>query len=101
MSISLEVKKKLTNNWFIFLQSEICRQFQNLENLASKKKGLKSKKFFKQTWKKENQNEGGGNSFILQNGEVFDKVGVNQSTVSGKFKKEFASQILGTENNNQ
>ncbi len=98
---SIEVKKKLTNNWFIFLQSEICRQFQNLENLASKKKGLKSKKFFKQTWKKENQNEGGGNSFILQNGEVFDKVGVNQSTVSGKFKKEFASKILGARNKNK
>jgi len=98
---SIEIKKKLTNNWFIFLQSEICRQFQNLENLASKKKGLKSKKFFKQTWKKENQNEGGGNSFILQNGEVFDKVGINQSTVSGKFKKEFASKILGARNKNK
>ena len=41
--------------------------------------------------------EGGGLSRILKNGKVFDKVGVNKSTVSGVFKEEFRSKILGAE----
>ena len=32
----INIKKKLINNWFVFLQNEICKQFQNLEK--SKKK---------------------------------------------------------------
>ena len=36
---------------------------------------------------------------MLKNGNVFDKVGVNQSTVSGTFKKKFRSKIYGAEKN--
>ena len=32
---------------------------------------------------------------MLSNGNIFEKVGINKSTVSGKFKKEFRSKILG------
>ena len=35
----------------------------------------------------------------LAGGEIFEKVGVNQSTVSGKFKKSFRSNILGAAKN--
>ena len=88
-------KKKLSHSWFVFLQSEICKQFLYLEN-----KGLmKYKKFNKKTWKKDNPIEGGGTSYILKNGNVFDKVGVNQSTVSGIFKKNFRSKIPGAKKN--
>ena len=44
---------------------------------------------------KKNISEGGGISYLLTGGNVFDKVGVNHSTVSGKFKKEFRNKILG------
>ena len=55
-------KKKLSHSWFVFLQSEICKQFLYLEN-----KGLKKyKKFNKKTWKKDNPIEGGGTSYILR-----------------------------------
>jgi len=88
-------KKKLSHSWFVFLQSEICKQFLYLEN-----KGLKKyKKFNKKTWKKDNPIEGGGTSYILKNGNIFDKVGVNQSTVSGIFKKNFRSKIPGAKKN--
>ena len=34
------------------------------------------------------------NTKFLKNGMVFDKVGVNKSTVSGKFSKKFRAKIL-------
>ena len=94
MKQSIEIKKKLASNWFFFLQNEICTEFENLERIVSKKY---NKKFIKKAWCKTNKNEGGGTSYILKNGNIFDKVGVNQSTVSGVFKKEFRSKILGAQ----
>ena len=92
MMNNIEIKKKLVSNWFIFLQKEICKQFEYLER---SKKISSSKKFYKRKWKKSNETEGGGTSYFLENGNIFDQVGVNYSTVSGKFKKEFRSKILG------
>jgi len=86
----IEIKKKLANKWFIFLQSEICRKFEIIEKSKSGSKNFKKRK-----WEKNKESEGGGNSFLLENGSVFEKVGVNYSQVSGKFKKEFRSKILG------
>ena len=95
----IEIKKKLTNDWFKFLQDRIINQFQLLENEFSKKNKKKIKTFIKREWKKDNRKEGGGTSFLLNDGELFDKVGVNQSTVSGQFEKTFRSKILGTKKN--
>ncbi len=94
-----EIKKKFANNWFVFLQSQIKEQFETLERNISKRKGKKIKKFSYKSWSKKNKDEGGGLSLILENGEIFDKVGINQSTVSGKFQKEFRSKIPGAEKN--
>jgi|TARA_B110000467_G_C18222375_1_gene423756 coproporphyrinogen III oxidase len=88
---SIEIKKKLVEKWFEYLQIQICKEFENLEV----NKSGKERKFKKRKWKKKNQYEGGGISYLLSKGSVFDKVGVNKSTVSGKFKKEFRSKILG------
>ncbi len=88
-----EIKKSLVNNWFDYLQLQICGEFENLENSLSGK----SKRFGKRVWKKKDLNEGGGASYLLSNGKLFDKVGVNKSTVSGVFKKEFRSNILGAQ----
>ena len=70
-----------------------------IENKASKKNKKKSKFFIKREWKKENKKEGGGISYLLNGGEIFDKVGINQSTVTGQFEKSFRSKILGAEKN--
>ena len=95
----IEIKKKLTNDWFKFLQDRIINQFQLLENEVSKKNKKKIKTFIKSEWKKDNKKEGGGCSYLLSDGKIFDKVGINKSTVSGKFKKQFRSKILGAEKN--
>ncbi len=91
----LSSKKKLVKRWFVFLQKEICDQYENLESLTNKN----GRKFKKKYWSKINKKEGGGTYFILKNGGIFDKVGVNQSTVSGVFKKEFRKKIPGANKN--
>ena len=82
-------KKKIVKNWFKSLQSSICKEIEKIEG---KKNLLKSKK-----WKKSKKNdEGGGKFHILENGKIFEKVGVNFSEVYGKFSKEFKKQLPGT-----
>ena len=95
----IEIKKKLASDWFKFLQGKIVDEFQLLENEINKKNKTKIKHFIKKEWKKGNKKEGGGSSYILNGGKIFDKVGVNQSTVSGQFEKAFRSKILGAEKN--
>ena len=93
--INLENKKKISENWFSYLQEQICKQFEHLESKLSNK----PKKFNTRIWKKNKLVEGGGTSCLLTGGKIFDKVGVNRSTVSGQFKKEFRSKILGAKKN--
>ena len=83
----VEFKKKITDSWFNYLQSQICREFEFLEE--------GKKKFTKRDWYKNKKEEGGGTSYLMLNGNLFEKVGVNKSTVSGKFKKKFRPKILG------
>ena len=87
--ISLDFRKKMADSWFSYLQIQICKSFENLENNKFK--------FSKRIWQKENTKKGGGISYMLTRGKVFDKVGVNKSTVSGIFPKKFRSKILGDE----
>jgi coproporphyrinogen III oxidase len=95
----IEIKKKLTSDWFKFLQHKIIDEFQLLENQINKENKTKTKHFIKREWKKDNKKEGGGNSYCLSGGQIFDKVGVNQSTVSGQFEKAFRAKVLGAEKN--
>ncbi len=85
--INSDFRKKMADSWFSFLQSQICKEFEIFE------KG--KKKFIRRDWYKKNKNEGGGTSFLLSKGNIFEKVGVNKSTVSGTFSKEFRGKILG------
>jgi len=95
MENKLEIKKKIVSNWFASLQLEICNNFEKIEKKFATNR---QKKFEKREWVKKNTYEGGGISYLLTGGNVFDKVGVNYSTVSGKFKKEFRNKILGANN---
>jgi len=86
--MDLEIKKDLTSNWFKILQNAFCDDICKLE---------KNKlKFKSKTWKRSNKkDEGGGEYRILQDGNVFEKVGVNFSKVYGKFPRKFQKSILG------
>ena len=83
------IKKKLAKNWFKTLQEVLCREIEE-------KEGNKTK--FKITnWNKSKSNDEGGGQFrILENGKIFDKVGVNFSEVNGKFSNKFKNKVPGT-----
>ena len=88
--MNIEIKKNLASNWFKTLQDSFCENINLLE---------KNKVQFKSTtWKRnKKKDEGGGEYRILQNGKVFDKVGVNFSKVYGKFPKHFQKNIPGAQ----
>ena len=89
--MSLKLRKDLTSNWFKSLQNAICKSIEEIES---------SKIKFKSTsWKRNlKKDEGGGEYRILNNGKIFEKVGVNFSKVYGKFPKKFKNNILGAKN---
>ena len=88
MKISREIEKKLTSQWFAFFAAKIVEEFQNLESEFSIKNRTKVMYFKKKLWKKKDPKDGGGQYYILRNGQIFDKVGVNHSTVEGVFQKK-------------
>tara|TARA_Y100001935_G_scaffold232084_1_gene213576 strand:- start:309 stop:1139 length:831 start_codon:yes stop_codon:yes gene_type:complete len=90
--MELDIKKDLTSNWFKTLQDSFCNDISKLENDKVKFKTTVWKRNFK-------KDEGGGEFRILQNGKIFEKVGVNFSKVYGKFPKQFQKKIPGTKNN--
>ena len=91
--MDIEDKKIYSDKWFSYLQALICNNFEEIEKSA---KSLK--KFISTDWKK-NVKDGGGTYKILKDGKIFDKVGVNKSTVSGTFSKRFRKNILGAQKN--
>jgi len=92
--MELENKKIFSDRWFAYLQEQICNNFESLE-----KEMNSSKKFISTSWNKKNRSHGGGVYRILKNGNIFDKVGVNKSTVSGTFSKKFRKKINGAQRN--
>ena len=94
------LRKKLTSHWFSLLQQIICYEFEKIEINFGIKTNKKPRYFEKKTWQKsKTRNEGGGIFYKINNGLVFDSVGVNFSEVSGKFHKKLKPQILGAEKN--
>ena len=88
--MNLEIKRELVSNWFKTLQNAFCEDIIRIEKNKSK--------FISTSWKRNpKKDEGGGEYRIIQNGNVFEKVGVNFSKVYGKFPKEFQKNIPGAQ----
>lgn len=90
----LDNKKMIASSWFTDLRDEICASFEKIEkNQFNNNQNIN---FHKKKWER---NGGGGGVISVMKGNVFEKVGVNISTVHGEFSKEFRSQIPGAEDN--
>ena len=69
--------------WFEALRDRLCATFEALDHGA---------RFERTAWSREG---GGGGVMAQMRGDVFEKVGVNVSTVWGAFDPAFAAQIPG------
>lgn len=91
--MNLEQKKQLTSTWFRELRDLICAEFEKIENEYSNNS---NKKFSRKKWDRQcDDASGGGGEMSIMKGDVFEKVGVNISTVHGEFSEEFRKQIPG------
>ena len=78
--------------WFEALRDRICAAFEEIEREADSEAA-----FDYQSWTREehgNPDPGGGTRALMK-GKVFEKVGVNVSSVRGSFAPEFAATING------
>lgn len=100
-------RKRIASDWFAQLRDEIVASFESMEadlnggNKADLPPGL----FTVTPWDRARSNEpnrsgsvlNGGGEMAIMRGRVFEKVGVNISTVHGTFSDHFRAHIPGAE----
>ena len=105
-SYSNDAFKKRASLWFESLRDELSSMLEGIEEdaLVSNVASMGEPGRFKPTnWHRNEEdnllkkNDGGGGTMSLMRGRVFEKAGVNISTVWGEFSEEFRCQIPGAE----
>ena len=87
--------KEKATAWFSSLQNTICRMLESIEKKNGQSVKFKEKEWIRHDTKQPNGDGGKGRMRVLH-GDVFEKAGVNISTVFGEFSREFKGQIPGT-----
>ena len=82
----LDHRKKLATNWFMELRDDICSQFQIIERNCGS-----SATFTQKKWERD---AGGGGEMSIMRSSIFEKVGVNISTVMANFLKNLQKKYL-------
>lgn len=94
MTLALDPQQQAARDWFESLRNRICAEFEAIERDAGS-----DAHFDYVAWDREAPGlapgEGGGGVRGVMKGKVFEKVGVNVSTVGGAFSPEFAKTIHG------
>ena len=90
----LDEQQAAARTWFESLRDRITAEFEAIEREAGSDAA-----FAYTPWDRtaEDGSPGGGGVRSQMNGQVFEKVGVNVSTVGGTFSPEFAASMPGAE----
>lgn len=98
----LDTQQIRARDWFETLRDRICATFEAIEREAGS-----DASFTYTPWSREEENpdaddsgHGGGGVRGVMKGAIFEKVGVNVSTVGGRFAPEFAGTINGADADN-
>jgi coproporphyrinogen III oxidase len=88
-------KKNDVSSWFETLRESIINEFELIEKEFAIQNSLANTASFKRTkWQRD---DGGGGEMAIMKGNVFEKVGVNFSSVFGNFPANVNTKIPGTE----
>jgi coproporphyrinogen III oxidase len=103
---SPDARKQIASAWFASLRDEICGAFEKLEDeLTGTFSDQPAGRFERKPWDRSTNEakpgqggklEGGGVMSTMR-GRVFEKVGVNISTVYGTFSQDFRKNIPGAD----
>ena len=90
--LELDDQQQAARDWFESLRGRICGAFEKIEREAGS-----DASFVYTPWERTDATgePGGGGVRGQMEGKVFEKVGVNVSTVGGQFSPEFAKNIPG------
>ncbi len=98
----LDEKKRRAEDWFRLLRDDLCSALETIEQDVEGPNGSTERDpghFHRERWERpgEDGGHGGGGEMSVLHGRVFEKAGVNVSTVEGEFSAEFRKKIPGAE----
>ena len=90
--LTLDGQQQQAREWFEALRDRICAEFEAIEREAGSDAA-----FAYTAWQRDDPDgqPGGGGVRGVMKGKIFEKVGVNVSTVGGTFNPDFAASING------
>lgn len=102
-------EKNRAQSWFAELRDRLCHEFEAIENdyRGPFCDDMQPGRFTRKGWQRDAsadsainsaiEGDAGGGEMSIMKGRVFEKVGVNISTVRGRFSKEFAASMKGAD----
>jgi len=93
-----DAHKQRAEAWFADVRDRLCARLEELETQAKPhalNEAFAPGTFQRKTWARDGG--GGGTMAVLRDGRVFEKAGVNISTVYGEFSEEFRGRIPGAD----